>query len=171
MVSLTFADRLNMLFTAFLQPPNEVGEREEWTNTQVVRAMEKLHGRPVCTPGHLRSLRNGNRSKPSAEIASGLARTFEYLSRAESEPGKASALVAYLILDAEGDEDDLAAVQAVHAQLEAAVAARDSRPQVVGIMARLGDLQDAESLDAVAQLVDQLGQKEKARRGVLRRRR
>jgi hypothetical protein len=171
-VGLTFADRLNMVFAAFLQPPNEIGERVEWTNTQVVRAMEHLHGRPICTVGHLRSLRNGSRTKPSAEIASSLARTFEYLSRTEPEPGRASALAAYLVLDpAEGRAEDLDTVRGIHSQLEQAIAVRDSRPQVVGIMARLGDLEDEESLQAVEALVEQLGQEEKSRRGILRRRR
>ncbi|AEA28837.1 hypothetical protein Psed_6756 (plasmid) [Pseudonocardia dioxanivorans CB1190] len=176
-VGLTFADRLNMVFAAFLQPPNEIGERVEWTNTQVVRAMEHLHGRPICTVGHLRSLRNGSRTKPSVEIASSLARTFEYLSRTEPEPGRASALAAYLVLDpAEGSAEDLDTIRGIHAQLEQAIAVRDSgfqmdsRPQVVGIMARLGDLEDEESLQAVEALVEQLGQEEKSRRGKLRRR-
>ena len=171
-MGLTFADRLNMVFAAFLQPPNEIGERVEWTNTQVVRAMEHLHGRPICTVGHLRSLRNGSRTKPSVEIASSLARTFEYLSRTEPEPGRASALAAYLVLDpAEGRAEDLDTVRGIHSQLEQAIAVRDSRPQVVGIMARLGDLEDEESLQAVEALVEQLGQEEKSRRGMLRRRR
>lgn len=169
-MTLTFADRLNMVFAAFLQPPNEIGERVEWSNTQVVRAAEHLLGRPICTPEHLRALRNGRRTKPSADIASSLARTFEYLSRTEPAPGRASALAAYLVLDpAEGSAEDLDTIRGIHTQLEQAIAVRDSRPQVVGIMARLGDIEDEESLQAVEDLVEQLGQEEKSRRGLLRR--
>ncbi|MGE0346619.1 MAG: hypothetical protein AB7N73_12455 [Gemmatimonadales bacterium] len=170
-VALTFADRLNMLFAAFLQPPDELGERSEYDTAQVARAMERIHGRAVCSAAHLRQLRKGSRSKPSVDVASAIARTFEHLSRSEPMPGRASALVAYLVLDPlDGTDEDVATIRSIHTQLEDAIAIRESRPKVQGIMSRLGDLEDDDSLQAVAELVEQLEQKEKQRRGLLRRR-
>ncbi|GEL25752.1 hypothetical protein PSU4_47060 [Pseudonocardia sulfidoxydans NBRC 16205] len=169
-MGLTFADRLNVVFDAYRQPPNEVGERHPWTSGQVVRAMAHLEGRPAITVGHLHLLRKGERGNPSGSVVASLARAFEYLSRTEPEPGQASALLAYLLLDPDnGSADEKDTVAGIHAQLKDVIAAHEGRPRELAIRARLGDLQDEESLQAVEEFIGQLEAKEKTRRGILRR--
>lgn len=166
---LTFADRLNLLFRAFLRPPDERGERKEWSNLQVARAAETVHDRSVITREHLRMLRNGERPRPSVETAAAIARAFEFLSQSEPEPGRASAIVAYLAIDpTEASPDEVAQVESIHQQLARAVDMRENK--LLGLMARLGDLEDPESLDEIRELVTRLEDKERSRRGGFLRR-
>ena len=47
---MSFAERLNLLFAAFLRPPNEMGVRVEWSNSALARAVEAMdhfHARAV----------------------------------------------------------------------------------------------------------------------------
>lgn len=100
----TFADRLNAVFRAFPQPPNELGDRREWTNGQLARAAEKVHGRPVITSEHLRLVRIGKRPRPSAEMASAIARAFAFLSERDQQPGDPGLIASYLTLDPDHGE-------------------------------------------------------------------
>ncbi len=130
-------------------------------------------GRPAITVGHLHLLRKGGErgGNPSGSVVASLARAFEYLSRTEPEPGQASALLAYLLLDPpdNGSADEKDTVAGIHAQLKDVIAAHEGRPRELAIRARLGDLQDEESLQAVEEFIGQLDAKEKTRRGILRR--
>ncbi len=170
----TFAERLNLLFAAFLRPRDETGERREWNSAQFIRALEHVHGETVITAEGLRLLRTGRRPKTTTETAAAIARTFEWLSQSEPEPGRASAIAAFLCIDpAEANPEQAAQLQVIDHQLRTAIDLRDSGLGTIGIMARLGDLEDPQSLQQVHELVEQLQAKEKRQRGggkLLRRR-
>jgi transcriptional regulator with XRE-family HTH domain len=168
---LRFADRLNLLFRAFLKPPNAAGRREEWSNGDIARVASELGGGPGLTRQYLRMLRTGERDKPSLDTAYAIARAFEHLSRTESAPGQASAVIAYLATDpSRASSAEVAQAEQIHDQLTRAVDLRDN--PLIGLVARLGNLQDPESLDSVRTLVERLEEQEQvSRRSPFRRRR
>ena len=143
---LSFGDRLNMLFKAFLTPPDDQGRRREWSDSEIARAAREL-GAAGLSRQYVSQLRSGQRGNPSLELATIIARSFEHLARADSRPPPASAIVAYLA------GTDPVAPERVHEQLASAVDLRDSK--VFGVAARLGSL-DARGLRSVAELIDRL---------------
>lgn len=169
MQSSTLADRLNLLFHAFRQPRNERGERREWTNGQIARAAQHVYGRPVFLGEQLRQARTGTMQRgPSAETIAAVARAFEFLSENEPAPGEASAIAAFLCIDpadpaTTDDERDQQA--AIDQSLRQVSDLRDAKFGKVGLMARLGDLQDPAGVQAVADLLSQLEKNERGRRG------
>lgn len=169
MQSSTLADRLNLLFHAFRRPRDERGERREWTNGQVARAAEHLYGRPVFLGETLRQARTGTMQRgPSAETIAAVARAFEFLSESEPEPGEASAIAAFLCIDPTDPTttpDDRARQAVIDHQFRKVVDLRDEKFGRTGLMARLGDLQDPEGVQAVADLLTTLEEKERGRRG------
>jgi len=169
-VALQFADRLNLLFKAFLKPPDAAGRRAEWSNGDIARVATDLGGGPGLTRQYLRMLRTGERDKPSLETAYAIASAFEHLTRSEPAPGQASAVIAYLATDpTQASSAEVATVEHIHEQLSRAVDMRDN--PLIGLVARLGSLQDPQSLASVRALVDQLEEQENARRrSPLRRR-
>lgn len=171
--ALTFADRLNLLFAAFLRPPNEMGVREQWSNSAVARAIEALHGRQIVTPAYLSQLRRGQRLKPSLEAASAIARGFEHLSQFSPEPGQQSAIVVFLAIDPEtASPDQLAQLESLSDELRYYMGQRErvDQGERYGILARLGDIEDPDSLAEVAKLVTRLRKKERGGRPFGRRR-
>lgn len=167
---LLFADRLNLLFRAFLKPPNAAGRREEWSNGDIARVASELGGGPGLTRQYLRMLRTGERDKPSLDTAYAIARAFEHLSRSEPAPGQASAVIAYLATDpSRASSAEVAQAEQIHDQLTRAVDMRDN--PLIGLVARLGNLQDPQSLDSVRTLVEQLEEQESRRRSPFRKRR
>lgn len=166
---LTFADRLNLLFAAFLRPPDELGVRKEWTNSALARAVEQLYGRQVFTPMYVSHLRRGLRKNPTLESATAIARAFEHLSKFAPEPGKQSAIVLFLALDPEtADPDQLEQLESLSNELHYYIGQRDQRDHAderFGILARLGDIEDPESIAAVSRLVTRLRKKERRRLG------
>lgn len=171
-MGLDFADRLNLLFRAFLKPADESGRRVEFTNGEVVSAAAALGGGSALSRQYLAMLRTGARPKPSLEVAYAIARAFEQLSQSGPEPGRASAVIAYLATDpTQASPDEIAQVEHIHSQLTQAIDMRDN--QLIGLVARLGDLQNPQSLASVRALVDQLQEQERVaeRGGLLRRRR
>lgn len=196
-MGLEFADRLNLLFRAFLKPPGDTGHRTEWSNGEVARVAEQLADGLGLTRQYLRMLRTGERGKPSLETAYAIARAFEHLSRTSPSPGHASAVVAYLATDpTHASAAEIARVEDIHQRLTTAIGRRDHPDdpdhlddvrrhlsqhvgvgdnQLLGLVARLGRLQDPESLRSVRALVDQLAEQEELalpplRRGSRRRR-
>ena len=162
-MALQFADRLNLLFRAFLKPPNAAGVREEWSNGDIARVASQLGGGPGLTRQYLRMLRTGERDKPSLETAYAIASAFEHLSRSEPAPGQASAVIAYLATDpTAASSAEVAQVEQIHEQLTRAVDLRDN--PLIGLVARLGSLQDPESLASVRALVEQLEHQEASAR-------
>lgn len=160
-MTLQFADRLNLLFRAFLKPPNSDGERVEWSNGDIARVAAELGGGPSLTRQYVRMLRTGERDKPSLDTAYAIARAFEHLSQSEPAPGQASAMIAYLATDpTQASPDQVARVQYMHAQLTEAIDMREN--QLIGLVARLGSLQDPESLASVRALVDRLQEEEQS---------
>lgn len=161
----TFGDRLNVLFQAYLRPRDERGQRREWTNAQVARAAEHLYGRVVFTQETLRQARSGKMTRGSSvEIVTAIARAFAFLSETEPHPADVASIIAYLCIDpaqpasgagaatgdADSGEDDAG---------PAAVAVEDLRASKfgrVGLLARLGDLDDPDALAAVEALVTEL---------------
>ncbi|WP_232661899.1 hypothetical protein [Pseudonocardia sp. TRM90224] len=165
----TLADRLNLLFHAFLRPRDELGNRAPWTNTQVARAAEMLHGRAVFTAETLRLARTGTQVRgPSADVIAAIARTFEYLSGSEPEPGTASAIASFLCIDPNdpGTGADAVADQAaIGQQLRTAIDIRDSRFGRAGLLARIGGLDDDPETQAeLERFVDDLEKKQSRRR-------
>lgn len=162
--ALTFADRLNLLFAAFLRPPNEMGVREQWSNSAMARAIEALHGRQIVTPAYLSQLRRGQRLKPSLEAAAAIARGFEHLSQFSPEPGQQSAIVVFLAIDPEtANPDQLAQLESLNDELRYYMGQRErvDQGERYGILARLGDIEDPDSLAEVAKLVTRLRKKER----------
>jgi transcriptional regulator with XRE-family HTH domain len=162
--ALTFADRLNLLFAAFLRPPNEMGVREQWSNSAMARAIESLHGRQIVTPAYLSQLRRGQRLKPSLEAAAAIARGFEHLSQFSPEPGQQSAIVVFLAIDPEtASTDQLAQLESLSDELRYYMGQRErvDQGERFGILARLGDIEDPDSLAEVAKLVTRLRKKER----------
>jgi transcriptional regulator with XRE-family HTH domain len=143
---LSFSDRLNTLFRAFLTPPDQEGRRRQWTDSEIARAAREL-GASGLTRQYVSQLRRGERANPSLELATILARAFEHLARAAAQPPQASAIVGYLA------GTDEVARERIHEQLNSAVDLRDS--MVSGVAARLGSL-DARSLRSVMELIDRL---------------
>ncbi len=148
---LSFGDRLNMLFRAFLTPPDEQGRRREWSDSEIARAAREL-GAAGLTRQYVSQLRTSQRGNPSLGLATIIARSFERLARADSRPPQASAIVAYLA------GTDPVAQERIHEQLSTAVDLRDS--MVSGVAARLGSL-DARGLRSVAELIDELQLRER----------
>lgn len=165
---MSFAERLNLLFAAFLRPPNEMGVRVEWSNSALARAVELLYGRPVVTPAYLSLLRRGERATPSLEAAAAIARGFEHLSQFSPEPGQQSAIVVFLAIDPDtAHPDQLAQVESLGDELRFYMGQRDLQRQGerYGIMARLGEIEDPQSLAEVSKLVTRLRKKERGRFG------
>lgn len=163
-----FADRLNLVFRAFLRPPDERGRRREWTNGEVAAATAGSGGRATVSRQYLHMLRTGERASPSLETAYAIARAFEHLSRTDSAPGRASGVLAYLAHDpATASDQQAEQVASIDQQLRQAIEIRDGNP-LIGLVARLGSLEDPESLESVRRLVDQLEQQETQQRRAAR---
>jgi hypothetical protein len=149
---LSFGDRLNMLFRAFLTPPDGQGRRREWSDSEIARAARE-RGATGLTRQYVSQLRSGQRGNPSLELATIIARSFEHLARTDAQPPRAGAIVAYLA------GTDPVTRERIHEQLATAVDLRES--MVSGVAARLGSL-DARELRSVAELIDELQHAERS---------
>ena len=153
-----FADRLNALFGAFLQPGGVHGRRaEEWSNSTVGRVAAEngtAGEKPVLTRQYLGMLRSGERTQPSLRAANAIALAFAELSARSGTPRSASAILNYLAGEIHDDHDPTDPEQ-VRQVLEEPVA-RGARDESTAVRARLGDGHDPESLQAVQALIERL---------------
>lgn len=156
-----FADRLNALFAAFLQPASGHGRRrEEWTNSEVARLATDQGGaageKPVLTRQYLGLLRSGERTQPSLRAANAIAVAFAELSRRAGTPCEPAAILSYLA----GEHPQAGDRPADAEQVLEVLVGDHGEPVSIPVSARLSDESDPDSLRDIEALIDRLSRQD-----------
>lgn len=155
-----FADRLNALFAAFLQPASGHGRRrEEWTTSEVARlAAEQgpAGEKPVLTRQYLGLLRSGERTQPSLRAANAIAVAFGELSTRAGAPCEPAAILSYLA----GEHPRVGDRPANAEQALEVLTGKQDENGSVPISARLTDASEPDSLRDIEALIDRLSRQD-----------